>query len=129
MKRNQVNNQLDHPKDYYYCNVSYLRKCLWGNSWKYNDLILNIRKTKQITEYNINMENGGRGRRSLRISILSRQKVFVWQQFRAEGGWDDTQVVGLLGKSSFFSAWMVWDLHMVCCKARGVIDPKGEVEL
>lgn len=53
-----MNNQLDHPKDYCYCNISYLRKYLWGNIWKCNNLIQNIRKTKQITEYNIKIESG-----------------------------------------------------------------------
>lgn len=60
MKRNKVNNQLDHPRDYYYFNVSCLRKCLWGNIWKCNNLILNIMKTKQITVYCRDWEHGQR---------------------------------------------------------------------
>lgn len=32
-------------------------------------------------------------------------------------------------KVLFFSAWVVWGFHKLCCKARGVFDPEGEVEL
>lgn len=61
--------------------------------------------------------------------VLGRQKVFVLQQFRAEGGQDGTQVAGLLGKSSFFSVWVVLGLAYDGLQGQGVIDPKGEVEL
>lgn len=80
VKRNKVNNRLDHPKDYYYFNVSYLRKCLWGNIWKCNNLILNIMKTKQITEYIVEAENMSRDRRSAGRFVLGRQKVFALLQ-------------------------------------------------
>lgn len=56
MNSNQVNNQPDHPEDYCYFHVSYLRKCLWGNIWKCNNLILNTTKTKQRAEYIIEHE-------------------------------------------------------------------------
>lgn len=107
MKRNKGNNQPDHPKGYYYFNVSYLRKCLLGNTWRCNNLILNIMKTKQITGYIVETENMSRDRCSPRRFVLGRWKVFVLlrsdpeKMAFPEAGCRDMEIAGLLEKSSF----------------------------
>lgn len=83
VKRNKVDDQLDHPKDYYYFNGSCLRKRPRGNIWKCNNLILNITKTKQITKYIAETENMSRDRCSSERLVLGWQ-IFVVLQYDSE---------------------------------------------